>query len=370
MQNYLEELRAVIHRFYGRVPDGFKLDRLKGDASTRSYYRLGIDERIHASEFSELPVSIIIMRLPKGEVQSDEIVHRETSLEYPFINVQRLLKKRGIRVPGIYLDQSDRGFVILEDLGEETFETRLHKWGKPHWSNLYKKAIDLLVELQNNCELPDSACVAYQRKFDSELLLWELNHFLEFGLTEIRGSLSDEQRVEINQIFSQLVALLEEIPKGFVHRDFQSRNLMWVPRSKGGDLAVIDFQDALIGPYFYDLAALLCDSYFPLDIDLQDEMLEYYLSKRQFSQPVASDFHKAFWQIVLHRKLKDAGRFVYIDRVRKNPHFLPYFSQSLRYVGRALDRLDGFFGLDRLLTHLLPGFADNVIEPRSLHTSK
>ena len=43
-------------------------------------------------------------------------------------------------------------------------------------------------------------------------------------------------------------------PRGFVHRDYQSRNLML----KGGELVVIDFQDALLGPrVFTDLRQVI-----------------------------------------------------------------------------------------------------------------
>lgn len=38
----------------------------------------------------------------------------------------------------------------------------------------------------------------------------------------------------------------------------------------------------------------------------------------------------------LQRKLKDAGRFVFIDRVRKNPSFLRWIPASIGYVREAL----------------------------------
>jgi aminoglycoside/choline kinase family phosphotransferase len=36
--------------------------------------------------------------------------------------------------------------------------------------------------------------------------------------------------------------------------------------------------------------------------------------------------------------LKDAGRFVFIDQVKKNPSFLVHIPSSLRYVRDALKR--------------------------------
>jgi len=49
-----------------------------------------------------------------------------------------------------------------------------------------------------------------------------------------------------------------EQPLALVHRDYHSRNLMLLPRD---EMAVIDFQDAVIGPVTYDLVSLLRDCY-------------------------------------------------------------------------------------------------------------
>src|SRR6185436_20440650 len=73
---------------------------------------------------------------------------------------------------------------------------------------------------------------------------------------------------------------------------------------------------------------------------------------------------RAFWQVAAQRKLKDAGRFVFIDRVRGNPDFLRFFPQSLRYAGRALAQLGERELLGRL-GRLLPGFPDAVSIPKA-----
>ncbi len=46
-----------------------------------------------------------------------------------------------------------------------------------------------------------------------------------------------------------------------------------------------------------------------------------------------------FYLQTLQRKLKDAGRFVYIDRVKGNPDFLRFIPSSLRYVRQAMNWL-------------------------------
>ena len=111
------------------------------------------------------------------------------------------------------------------------------------------------------------------------------------------------------------------------------------PRS--GEQVVIDFQDALQGPRQYDLVALLRDSYVELDRPLIDRMLRRYLEiLPQEGGPSLppEEFIGFFDLLTVQRKLKDAGRFVFIDQVKKNPSFLAHIPSSLRYVRDALKR--------------------------------
>jgi len=108
-----------------------------------------------------------------------------------------------------------------------------------------------------------------------------------------------------------------------------------------GEQVVIDFQDALQGPRQYDLVALLRDSYVELDRPLIDKMLKRYLARLQEEGGPRLDereFVAFFDLLTVQRKLKDAGRFVFIDQVKKNPSFLVHIPSSLRYVKGALAR--------------------------------
>ncbi len=358
-------VRDALRELYGSIPEPYEIHKLKGDASTRSYYRVQVGSGSQTGVAKDKPGSIIVMQLPERDVASDEATSGAAPRELPFLNVQRLLKQRAIPVPEVYHYDRAHRIVLLEDLGDETFESHLKQRGRESWGNLYKHAVTLLVQLHRNCERADHDCIAYGRKFDRDLLRWELDHFREWGIDAVHGQLPAVDQERLDRIFQGLVNQLEKIPIGFVHRDFQSRNLMWIQRQQHKQLCIIDFQDALLGPRPYDLAALLCDSYVDLDLDLQETMIDYYLSHDELPPSEARAFHNAFWLVALHRKLKDAGRFVFIDRVKKNPDFLPFYPQSLRYVGRALEQLDGFDGLDALLRRHLPGFPENALKPRS-----
>ena len=102
-----------------------------------------------------------------------------------------------------------------------------------------------------------------------------------------------------------------------------------------GEQAVIDFQDALLGPRQYDLVALLRDSFVELEPELVEAMLRRYLDRLHAEGGPRLDpgpFREVFDLLTVQRKLKDAGRFVFIDRVKKNPGFLPSITRKLRVV--------------------------------------
>lgn len=350
MQTHGVDLLPALETIYGRVPEGATLTRLRGDASTRVYWRL------HAPGAS--PETAIVMQLPADALRSDEGQGKNAPpAELPFLNVHRLYEARGVPVPILHAADVPRRVVVLEDLGDETFEARLHARGRGAWPELYGAAVDLLAEMHTRCDAPDPGCIAYGRAFDETLLRWELDHFREWGLEALHGPLAPDLRAELDAHFDAVARELAALPRGFVHRDYQSRNLMWAPRTPSGTLVIIDFQDALLGTRAYDLVALLCDSYVALDEDLQRAMIRRYVSKRELPAPESADFERVFWLQALQRKLKDAGRFIYIDRVRKNPDFLPWYAPSLAYVARALTHLPHLAPLAKVLARVVPELA-------------
>jgi aminoglycoside/choline kinase family phosphotransferase len=336
------ELEPALVALWGAIPEDTMLHKLKGDASTRSYYR------VHSAHAE--PSSLVVMRLP------DEPGHKP-QVELSFLNVQRYLAGLGLPVPRVLVRDVPRSVLLLEDLSDETFEARLRTTPEHDWQRLYEGAVDLLAEMQQKTAHDHGGCIAYTRSFDEKLLRWELEHFHEWGLAARDITLSKAAQSSLNQAFARIVAEILRMPQGFVHRDYQSRNLMLAPR---GELVIIDFQDALLGPPVYDLVALLCDSYVGLDEALQRALVRRLAQARGTH---IDEFERAFWLVAVQRKLKDAGRFVFIDQVRSNPDFLPWYGPSLRYVGRALNHLPEYADLRELLTNALQGFPDQVPLP-------
>lgn len=336
------DLIPLLRNVYGVPPSNLSIRPLAGQASSRRYYRLSAEHH--------QPDSLIVMRLPENVFQNDEgpADPDEALPELPFISVGSLLRQRGVRVPGVLSVDLPRRIVLLEDLGDESFEARL--LSSPNWEAQYREAVETMAKMHDAMQTPPDDHLISDRRFDAALLRWELEHFREWGIEAWRGPLPAEDRKLFDAYADELTAALAAAPIGFVHRDFQSRNLHW----KDDELVVIDHQDALYGPEIYDLVALLCDSYVDVPMALQRSMIRLYAKLRN-RDPEATE--TLFWQQAAQRKLKDAGRFVYIDRVRGNPSFLVHFAQSLDYVHRALKQT-GAEAIIGLLERHLPGYPD------------
>jgi aminoglycoside/choline kinase family phosphotransferase len=337
-----ERVRGAVGRTLGRDTSAWPVRRLAGHASMRSYWRVGTP-----------PLSRVVMVMP-ADARPEEVTHGGPPPEDPFVNVQRYLERAGARVPAIHAFLGPERLMVLEDLGDEMLETRLLA-GDPA-GPLYERAVDQLARLRARAERePDPACVAFGRSFDRALYRWELDHFREWLLEAWKGAaLSPAERPEVDHAFDAIAGSLAAEPLGFTHRDYQSRNLMVLP---GGEQAIIDFQDALLGPRQYDLVALLRDSYVELPGSLVDRMVLRYLARLEAEGGPRLDpaaFRATFDLLTVQRKLKDAGRFVFIDRVRGNPGFLPSIPASLRYVREALARRPELATLREILARHVP----------------
>lgn len=342
-----EPLAQSVHHAFGARARVTDLVTLLGDASTRVYQRATL-------EGAPVPTAIVMRLPPDALTRSDEAARACSGDELPFSNMLRAAQSRGIRVPALYADLTKSGnfTVLLEDLGDETLFLRLGRTPREQWLPWYQKAVDLLCEWQRAFAESDPACVAFGRRFDRGLLRWELDHFREWGLDVWRGPTPAGLRAALDIEFDALADAVAAIPTTLVHRDWQSKNLMVLP---GDTLAVIDFQDALVGPRPYDLVALLCDSYTALEPSEQRALIDRYLDRSGITDPEArAQFTRWFYTQAVQRKLKDAGRFVFIDRVRKNPGFLQYIPQSVRYVHRALTHLPERARLHTLLAQAAP----------------
>jgi aminoglycoside/choline kinase family phosphotransferase len=149
-------------------------------------------------------------------------------------------------------------------------------------------------------------------------------------------TLGDAELSLFERARSYLVDTVLSFEQGFVHRDYQSRNLLALPDDS---LAWIDFQDALLGPRAYDLVALLRDSYQSFDEAFVQARLSEFAAARGLTSGELERLGFEVDVITVQRKLKDAGRFVFFERTRGDPSYLRYFVPTLELASSALSRL-------------------------------
>ena len=328
-----------------------KLTPLAGDASNRRYFRVELNETAVRS--------VILMQLAEPEAfkQSEEAVSGAVHqiVELPFLNIQAHLAKAGVSVPALYYYDQGAGLVYLEDFGDLTLSDACRESTAADIESRYKQAISMLVQIQSKGTSPaDPNCLAFHRSFDVSLLMWEFDHFLEYGIVARRGApISEDDRAAMREEFRKISEQLAGQPRVFVHRDYHSRNLL----VEGPRLGVIDFQDALMGPATYDLASLLRDAYIALDESLIDGLIHFYLDQLESARQIWTNreaFRRLFDLTSIQRNLKAAGRFVYIDRVKGNPKFLADIPRTLGYVKRNLYKYPELFTLRKLMSAYVP----------------
>lgn len=345
-----EKALKVISQLELAKPYDMTLHRLAGDASDRRYFHISY------GAFGEKK-NVVMMELadPTSRLKSEEVtLYHDESGELPFLNIGRFLQDIGSPVPKILLSDLETGVLILEDLGDVLLLDIFKAGEREKTNKLYRRAVETLVYLQveGTKRLP-SSCMASQQSFTADLFHWEFRHFIEYGI-EARGEvLPEKEKQGIDELCRRLSEHLAALPPVFTHRDYHSRNLM----VKNGDLYMIDFQDALMGPATYDLASLLRDSYLDLGWDLVDELLEYYFEARaKRNAPVADRdaFAQDLWITAAQRNLKAAGRFVYIERVKNKPGYEQDIPRTLSYFEGYANRAPQLAELVDLLRPWVP----------------
>ena len=349
-----EHLRKILNGALGFSAEKIEITRLAGDASNRTYHRMTWNE-----PRSVRSLILMVMSAPEGFKASEEAVSGAPSpiAELPFINIQRHLRACKVAVPEILFYDPARGWLLLEDLGDTTLADKIQEKANGNEAglrNYYHKAIDTLLTIQMEATAaPSDGCLAHHRAFDQALFLWEFDHFIEYGIEARNGTpIPPKQREAIRAHFSDISLRLASLPQVFTHRDYHSRNLMIQSEPAGAAIRVIDFQDALMGPPHYDLASLLRDSYIDLPEQVIDDLIGYYLTRREArsGERVQAEMFREYFDLVsIQRNLKAAGRFVYIDQVKKNPRFLPYVPPTLRKVKRNLEKYRRLAPLQSLL---------------------
>jgi aminoglycoside/choline kinase family phosphotransferase len=334
---------------------GAEIELLPPHASSRRYARVP-GQGVRPSE--------VVMLMPPPGAPADEggVVAKPLPVSNdPFVVCQRWLSGLGIRVPGILALDDEGDCMWLEDCGHEDFDQWLQRTRTPHVEG-YQLPLGVLAQLQTMSQQRPVPALVASRVFDRPMLAWELEHYMEWRLQVQLGlSLPERARQAFAEAFARLVEDVAAIPLAPMHRDFQSHNLMV---SESGEMIVLDFQDAMMGPIVYDAVALLRDSYVEIagpDLDVLVRQACAAIAATGAADGASVERVERWFHLqTLQRKLKDSGRFVFIDRVKHNPSFLRWIDGSLRYVVDSARRLPDYADLLDLLCEWDPVIREAV----------
>ena len=323
---WLDEQLAVLfaEQDWGVVPPA-TLTAASSDASFRRYFRWEGAGR-----------SFVVMDAPPPQENCK-----------PFVDIAFLLAKSGINVPKIYAEDLERGFLLLNDLGNKTY---LDVIDSENADDLFKDALQALLAFQ---QLP---MVAPLPSYDVALLRRELELFPEWYVKRELGIEFDAaQQVLWQQVSDLLIDSALAQPKVLVHRDYMPRNLMISEPNPG----VLDFQDAVYGPVTYDVTCLFKDAFLSWPEERVRGWLEDYWQQAGALdipvQPDFEDFLRASDLMGVQRHLKVIGIFARICHRDGKPRYLSDVPRFFAYIDAVIARRPELAELDVLLASLRAG---------------
>lgn len=303
------------------------LERASVDAGFRSYWR------------SSGSPTHIVMDAPPGK----EDVR-------PWLAIRDVLEQGGVRVPRVLARDVEAGFLLLEDLGTNTLLQVINEANATEW---FDAAIDQLLPLQK------IATPAHFARYDEDLLSRELRLFDDWFLGKHLGHALDCPLTDpLELVYRRLMDAILAQPKVLVHRDFMPRNLM--PLSNGG-LAVLDFQDAVVGPISYDVLSLFKDAFLSWPPELIDWGVARYHERALAAGlpvPALSEFRRDVDFIGVQRHLKVLGIFSRLNHRDSKPKYLADAPRFVRYLLDVVPKHRALEPLQRILDErVLPAVA-------------
>jgi tRNA threonylcarbamoyl adenosine modification protein YjeE len=331
------ERLAALRKFLDQSEYGdAEREPLTGDASTRAYERLTLDGR-----------RMILMNAPRradGPPVHDgrpysAIAHLAEDVK-PFVALANGLRERGFSAPEIYAMDLASGFLVLEDLGDQTIVT-----GDPPTpiEDCYQAAIDVLIAL-HRLDLPDKLPVADGIEhiippYDMDALLIEAELLLDWYLPHRGAPAPARARESFLALWREALAPAVAARPTWVLRDFHSPNLLWLPeRADIARVGILDFQDAMMGPTAYDVVSLLQDARVDVSDDLEVELLGRYVrALRETDQSFdVADFVAIYSTLAVQRATKILGIFARLDRRDGKPQYLRHMPRVWGYLRRSL----------------------------------
>ena len=272
---------------------------LRQDASSRQYFRVSTNNG-----------SYILQHFDKVKFDPQD-----------FFDITAILQENKINCPRIINYSEKDGLILLEDLGAVSLKQHIisAKQSGGDIEGIYKKIIDLLIELQqiNTAQL--------KSHHSAEVMIRGVRLFTNF-FPLYNGQLIKEGLLNI---WTSILNQTKFSDKVFLHRDYHLQNIMLY----NGELALIDYQDASIGSPLYDLVSLLQDARIDVSQELEDRMISYFCDQKNINRKDVVDEYNI---LGCQRNLRVLGVFTYQSIRNNNDNYIQYIPRILGYLKRNL----------------------------------
>jgi N-acetylmuramate 1-kinase len=320
--------RACLQQLTGVDVGDTELEMVSGDASFRRYFRMRL--------FVDRPSDSLSLNSADSYILVDAPPEHEDCQR--FVRIADTFREAGLYAPVVHEVDYYLGFMLLQDFGDTLYLPALLQSQSENdltrASRLYQQAINAVLELQQNCigaDLP---------RYDQDLLHKEISLFAQWFCTaflELALTPSEHVLIERTCDFLEEAALVQ--PYVCVHRDYHSRNLMVRDGIEDQPPGMVDFQDAVTGPYTYDLVSLLRDCYIVWpDAQVRQWALQYLDQARMRGIIPDSlnedDFLRDFDLMGLQRHLKVLGIFCRLNLRDGKAQYLQDLPRVIDYVLR------------------------------------
>lgn len=318
-----------------------QLTYLQGDASPRRYARI-------TRKNGERCILMDSPRQPDGPAVRDgkpysRIAHLAEDVR-PFVAVGNALSAAGFSAPEIIGHNLQRGFLLIEDLGDAVFGAEVHRGADQH--ALWQRGVDTLVALSKNrpsgpLPLPDGTAHTLPN-LDHDTLHIETDLLLDWYWPALHGAPTPAStRDDFTRLWQDIFTRVLKAPKGWLLRDYHSPNLIAVDnRPPPRDVGIIDFQDALFGPEAYDLVSLLQDARLDVPENIEARLLDRYIASAVTSERNAAQFRFEYAALGAQRNTKILGIFARLAKRDGKRAYLAHIPRIWGYLARDLNHPD------------------------------
>ena len=244
----------------------------------------------------------------------------------PFIRIANLLRDAGLSAPEIIARDDANGFLLLEDLGDDTFTKVLAAGGDE--ATLYAQALEALAAVYRRI---DVAGLDDLPRYDEALYLREASLLTDWYLPALRGPVPDAVRDGFLEAWRAVLPRAAGVPETLVLRDYHVDNLMWLPdRESPACVGLLDFQDGVVGPVTYDLVSLFEDARRDVDPAVTARLLDRYLTL--FPAIDRDAFEASYAILAAQRSTKILGIFTRLAHRDGKPGYLRHTARLWRWL--------------------------------------